>query len=273
MSIQAISNEGPPIQLTRLEPRSQKNDFNPATAGKTTATEDSVAFSVSSERQSKAERIEKYKAALNEAAAIINGADGAMAAIDGNLKAMRKDLEEIVKNFPPYPQGSDDRVRMLKSFNALRQQIDALTIPPVKHDGTDGAAVLADPAVVPNAGSAVLGNVKVGAQEVHTGKTGLDIPSLPDTPPGDATDGQINDVLEKLGQAYELLQQRRSALRGNAGEIIHNFEQLPVVAQLNIGAAFAKKSELSDVSALKLSGDLKHQLAGMSLPGLVAAET
>lgn len=273
MSIQAINNEGPPVQLTRLEPLSQKSDSQPTMTGKPTAAEDSVAFSVYGKSQAKTGKIESFKADLNEAAGIFKDADGAMAAIEANLKAMKGELEGIVKNFPPFPQGSDDRVRMLKSFNALRQQIDALSYPPVKHNGTNGAAILADPAVVPNAGTAVVGDVKIAAQEVHTGETGLAIPPLPDTPPIDATDDQINEVLEKVGQAYELLQQRRSALKGNAKEIIHNFEQLPVVAQLNIGAALAKKMELSDDAALKMSGDVKHQLAASSFEGLMTAST
>jgi hypothetical protein len=46
--------------------------------------------------------------------------------------------EEIIKNYPPFLDGSKERVQMLKSFAALRREIDHLTIPPDKN-GTENS--------------------------------------------------------------------------------------------------------------------------------------
>ena len=62
---------------------------------------------------------------------------------------MKARLLRIVKNFPPFPPGSEERVKILRSFNLFRKQIDQLTIPPVVRDAMK---IMADPALVSEAG-------------------------------------------------------------------------------------------------------------------------
>lgn len=46
------------------------------------------------------------------------------------VAAMRRQIEAMVKNYPPFPPGSEERLQYLRSISALRQQLDALTVPP-----------------------------------------------------------------------------------------------------------------------------------------------
>lgn len=40
------------------------------------------------------------------------------------------DSTQMVKNFPPFPPGNDQRLNYLKGINGLRKELDALTYPP-----------------------------------------------------------------------------------------------------------------------------------------------
>ena len=43
---------------------------------------------------------------------------------------IRQEINTLVKNYPPFPPGSEERLQFLRSVTALRQQLDALTVPP-----------------------------------------------------------------------------------------------------------------------------------------------
>lgn len=45
----------------------------------------------------------------------------------GELKAQ---ISALVKNYPPFPIGSEERLAYLRSISALRQQLEALVVPP-----------------------------------------------------------------------------------------------------------------------------------------------
>mgnify|MGYP001129740655 CR=1 FL=1 len=49
----------------------------------------------------------------------------AMTLVDG----MREQLGKITKQFPPFAQDDDERLRFLNSFSSLRAQVEALTFP------------------------------------------------------------------------------------------------------------------------------------------------
>lgn len=52
-------------------------------------------------------------------------------AADRLVTEMRQQIGTLVKNYPPFPPGSEERLSYLRSISALRQQLDALTVPPV----------------------------------------------------------------------------------------------------------------------------------------------
>lgn len=43
---------------------------------------------------------------------------------------IERQIEALVKNYPPFPPGSEERLSYLRSISSLRQQLDALTLPP-----------------------------------------------------------------------------------------------------------------------------------------------
>ena len=50
--------------------------------------------------------------------------------VDDSIERMTAQLGRIMKQFPPYPPGSEDRVRALRAYAGCRKLIDQLTIPP-----------------------------------------------------------------------------------------------------------------------------------------------
>lgn len=46
--------------------------------------------------------------------------------------AMREQVQILVKNYPPFPPGSEQRLQYLNSISALRQQLEAMNIPPLE---------------------------------------------------------------------------------------------------------------------------------------------
>ena len=49
---------------------------------------------------------------------------------DSYLEQMKEQLERIIKQFPPFPPGSEDRVKALRAFSSFRKMMDQLTLPP-----------------------------------------------------------------------------------------------------------------------------------------------
>ena len=124
------------------------------------------------------------------AAKEIRTRDQAMKAVGDTIDQMSEQLEAIVKNYPPFPPGSEERVQRLRSYAALRQIIDRLTVPPEKEARTlmagrkkkeptaesDQWALHIDPR----------GTTKtVWKEDLPTGPTGLNIPDL--DPPRELT--------------------------------------------------------------------------------------
>lgn len=208
------------------------------------------------------------KSALNDVAKIIQKVDTTMGLIGRNLDSMKADLSTIVKNFPPFPPGDAERVRLLKSYSSLRQQIDAMTIPRPPEDA-GFKKIMADPSVTPDAGgiSVTIGKsdatVTVAPQEVHSGPTGLNIPALSDSPPREATDGEVKQALAGLDTAKATLQQRQAGLAADAGVIGTRINDAPMFkrifadSDLNVGLGIAQGKETgknTDYSALATYG-------------------
>lgn len=224
MAIQPINNDPTLSNLPRTTPAGQTVDAQRHELKKKNATGDSVAFVASGEAQSDIARIDSTKEAIASAARSIRAANTAMNAIGDNLVKMKQHLEGIVKNFPPFPQGSDERMKLLKSYNSLRKQIDALTVPPPPPDGTEYARIVGDPAIGGSGGIKVTTErgdvVTINAQEVHTGPTGLNIPELPDADGNDATDEQIYHAINSIDTAVQILGDKRSGLTTDAMKLL-----------------------------------------------------
>lgn len=125
-------------------------------------------------------RLQALNARLNAVAKSIGHSDSVMRKIGGLLEEMEKRLDAAAKSYPPFPPGSEERVKYLESYTGLRAQIDQLTIPPREDD----------------------------TRRVLEDSNGLDIPDLPK----DASDEQIRGALEKIGDSKETVEIERGKL-------------------------------------------------------------
>jgi hypothetical protein len=154
---------------------------------------------------------QSVNADIQQIARNIRVADQSMVQIRDVIQKMKDNLKGIVKQFPPFPPGSEERVRLLKNYNSFRKQIDQLTFPA---DDTGAMKIMADPEVNPEAGGWEVpvgpegSRITIGPKQVHTGPEGLDVGALSDN----ATDEDVRTFLGKLDTAAEKLEQRREAL-------------------------------------------------------------
>ena len=55
--------------------------------------------------------------------------------VEDYIDRMKAQLETVLKNFPPFPPGSEGRIQLLRNFAVFRKLIDQLTIPPGEESG------------------------------------------------------------------------------------------------------------------------------------------
>lgn len=149
-------------------------------------------------------QLDQAKSTTNSTAKHIRSMDAKLQALEHHVRRMYSDYRAFKKNFPPFPQGSEDRVRLLSSFQAIRKQIERLTIPPREE------------MVVSN------NNEVVAAQENNDfaidrfqqflNMIGSSIPNLT----ADTPDAVVSEIPEKLERVHELLIQKRSELAEQA---------------------------------------------------------
>ena len=166
--------------------------------------------------------IQQFNAEFNAVVKSIRIADQAMAEVGANIEQMESDIQMFVKQYPPYPPGSEERSELLNNFAALRKQIDQLTFPP-------------DPLAQQIIGKVESGeraeawDLNVGTQNlaqairrqpVHTGAEGLNLPKLPP----DASDRAIKETQRALGHARQTIAQRRGQLADDVMRVIQQAE-------------------------------------------------
>jgi hypothetical protein len=216
-------------------------------------------------------KLQAVNAHLNSVAKSIRVADSVMQRIGGFLDEMEKGLESVAKSYPPFPPGSEERVKYLEGYTGLRAQIDQLTMPP-RDEGA--RRILSDPQrtgepgdwEVPGADGGVQGTVR--AQQVHPGPDGLDIPALPK----DAGDEEILGALEKLGKAKETLEIKRSKL----AEDVENLKRQSAfkITWKKMHPSYGeemKAAEEEEFFADRTSADVKYSLSRQY--GLTLTET
>lgn len=72
----------------------------------------------------------QVKTELNDLARSIRSEGETLNKVNEFVERMKERLGEIVKNYPPFPLDNPDRMEMLKSFTALRKEIERMTFPP-----------------------------------------------------------------------------------------------------------------------------------------------
>lgn len=160
------------------------------------------------------ERLDAIHSRLNNIAQSIRFVDRTTERIETFIDKMKARLKTILKQYPPFPPGSEERVRLLRSFNAFRKQIDQLTIPPREEFAK---MVMADHGVVPESGDwGVLRDNGVSevahSQQTHSAPKELNIPEIGE----DAPDDELFAFLENLDAFSEIVRQRRADLAEDA---------------------------------------------------------
>ena len=206
------------------------------------------------------EKLETIHAGFNSVARTIRGADENMGRIENCIDRMKAELQRIVKSYPPFPPGSEERVKRLKSINAFRRLIDQLTIPPPSEEFA--AKMTPDHGFVSKADD----TQKMPGQKRHhqTRSERLNIPQLPEH----ADDEKIYAFADKLDAAKELLRQNRSDLAKYAVEIGESYER--EVEGVGIFRSYGEEIESADMEpeAEIRSGEVSYTLTikpGMTL--------
>jgi flagellin-like hook-associated protein FlgL len=207
--------------------------------------DDPVGWANARRSRSTFQSLQAVNDSLNMVAMSIRTADNAMESIGKLIDQMKAQLEVIVKNYPPFPPGSEDRVKLLNSFNMLKRQIDQLTIPP---NNRGVWKILSDPASNPEAGD---WNILTGPngeqrtihnEQVNTGPTGLNIPEMS----ANATDQQISSMIDTIETAKSTLTNRRNSLAMDATGLTSAQDYNSKIAALN--QSYADSLELGDMT-------------------------
>lgn len=74
--------------------------------------------------------LQKINDRLNSTAKIQRTFENRFEKLNDSIERMKAALEGILKQFPPYPPESEDRIRALRSYAFFRKMIDQLTLPP-----------------------------------------------------------------------------------------------------------------------------------------------
>lgn len=216
--------------------------------------------------------LSKTTTQINQVADSVREADSTMQQVGDTLNRMKGSLEGIIKNYPPFPPGSEQRVKALKSFAALRNEIEKMTYPP---EPSLVPKLIADPAKSPGSFTVTLDtqgtSVELDRQQIDPGPKGLNIPVLPTTPPQDSGDDPIHNAISALNLAAKIVQDRRQSLSDN---FIH--QALPAVTasvtnQTGLSGAVYATTPHSEQSASsnskEISGIFSAISVGMSLGG------
>jgi hypothetical protein len=141
----------------------------------------------------------------------IRTVDQTMEAISNHIDKMEAPLHTIVKNFPPFPPGSEERAKLLQSYTSFRKLIEQLTYPP---DDKVATKIMGQSTDELPAGGLNVAFVDenfdrvVRDQEIHIGIEGLNIPELSE----DSSDGEVARALPELEAARQKLAEKRAQL-------------------------------------------------------------
>ena len=205
-------------------------------------------------------KLETIHSKFNSVARTIRVADESMEKIENYIDRMETESQRIVKNYPPFPPGSEERVKRLKSIIAFRRLIDQLTIPPPNEEFA--AKIMPDHDVVSKTNDS---QKMSGENTLHqTGSEGLDIPQLPES----ADDEEVRAFIGKLDAALETLRQNRIDLATYAAEVGESYEREMKASGIFRSYGEEIKSADMEAAAELKSSELSYELAiepGMTL--------
>ncbi len=197
-------------------------------------------------------RLSQFNQQVNRIAKSLRSGDQALAKIDSLLEKAKRPLVKIVKSFPPFPTGSEERVKLLKSFNAYRKMIDKLTVPPAERDSLEILSGQTDPNEI--------------IKKIYGGDTMGDEKTPDDNPqilkevkiPGLTTDADIEKVdlsIKKINDAQSAVSETRAKIFNKAMEIRE---------QLRLGHPYGESIGQQESTNGSTPDDVKMDVIGLS---------
>jgi len=201
------------ISLLSKGPKKAPEGLQRSTEPAKTADLDRITPGLSGAKQGYATQnnFRNFHQRTNTIAKSIHADDKALGDIQNLLDKAERKLQKIVKTYPPFPAGSEERVKLLRSFNSYRKMIDRLTIPPVKSD------YLPNISFQPKFSTEdlPLPENDVDPEQILTPKEDLTIPGLPNN----ATDKEIHAVLGQIRDANMKIVDKREGVFAKAARI------------------------------------------------------
>jgi len=196
----------------------------------------------------------------------VRQADSTMQEIGSTVDKMKGSLEGIIKNYPPFPPGSEQRVKALKDFAGLREEIEKLTLPP---DPSQVPKLINDPAKSSGSSYITLDSngtsIQLDRQQVDPGPNGLNIPILPATPPEDSGDEPIHNAISALNTAAKTVSDRRLSLSENFAQQALPAAVAAVTSQTGLSDAVHGTTTFSEQSASSKSRDISEIFSAISV--------
>jgi flagellin len=220
------------------------------------AKDDPVVWTSINKRYAQYSDLSSVKESLDGVATSIHEADSTMGVIGSTIGQMKSTLQQVMISFPPFPPGSEERIKLLKTFAEFRQQIDALTNSP----DTGAKKIMSEEA--PSDWTIVIGSDNIARtvrkEDVSAGSTGLNIPDLGT----DATDPQIKDAIAALDKATATLEEKRQALSVDAAGIARTGTFIGAMAGVNQSTAeSANEADMTEAGAELQSINLQQSLS------------
>lgn len=145
-------------------------------------------------------KAEQIKTSAGAAAGRLRTMDTQVRTVAYQIQRMSGDIRTFRKNFPPFPRGSEERERLLNSFQGIRKQIERLTLPPKKD---------ADPTFQGDGISQSNPSNSLVARFEKLLKTiSMYLPDIPKDP----SDADLQELEEKLEQLLDVISQQRTEL-------------------------------------------------------------
>jgi hypothetical protein len=141
----------------------------------------------------------------------IRTVDQTMETIADHIDQMEAPLQTIVKNFPPFPRGSEERVKLLQSYTSFRKLIEQLSFPPEDKVAATIMGQSSDSMPAGDLNVAFLDDSFdriVHSQQIQDGAEGLGLPELS----ADSSDEEVASALDELDTARQALAEKRAQL-------------------------------------------------------------
>jgi len=127
MDIYPIQNETIPVNTYSISPTARGEGNGGKIVQKSGDLPGKDSFS---QNLSMWSELQKINDSSNEVAQKQRTSDKIFKGVEDYVDRMKAQLERIIKNFPPYPPGDEQRIKLLRSYAGFRRLIDQLTIPP-----------------------------------------------------------------------------------------------------------------------------------------------